>query len=113
MHTLISKEYIEHVCDVKSLKQVWKTLERLFTKKNTMQLQYLENELAGTTQGSLSIEEYFLKIKNLCSEISELDMKEPVSDACLHHYLIRGLRKEFMPFISSVQGCYDKLAFDG
>lgn len=57
-----------------------------------------------TTQGNLSIEEYFLKDKNLCVEISELDTKEPMSDARLRHYLIRGLRKEFMPFISSIQG---------
>ncbi|XVE83610.1 hypothetical protein DITRI_Ditri16bG0101000 [Diplodiscus trichospermus] len=69
-----------------------------------MRLQYLENELAGMTQGNLSISEYFLKIKTLCAEISELDTKEPVSEACLHRYLIRGLRKEFMPFISSIQG---------
>ena len=27
-----------------------------------------------------------------------------MSDACLRCYLIRGLRKEFMPFISSIQG---------
>ena len=43
-------------------------------------------------------------MKNLCSEISELDAKEPVSDVRLRRYLIRGLRKEFMPFVSSIQG---------
>ncbi|XP_073158632.1 uncharacterized protein [Henckelia pumila] len=56
------------------------------------------------TQGNFSVSEYFLKIKTLCSEISELDTEEPVSDAHLRRYLIRGLRKEFMPFISSIQG---------
>ena len=54
------------------------------------------------TQGNFSIEEYFLKVKNLCSEISELDAKEPVSDARLRRYLIRGLRNDFMPFVSSI-----------
>ena len=104
LRTTISKEYIEHVRDAKTPKEVWETLERLFTQKNTMRLQYLENELAMMTQGNASISEYFLKIKNLCAEISELDAEEPISDARLRHYLIRGLRKEFMPFISSVQG---------
>lgn len=33
--TSISKEYIEHVHDLKSPKQGWETLEKLFTKKNT------------------------------------------------------------------------------
>ena len=43
-------------------------------------------------------------MKNLCSEISELDAEEPVSEARLRRYLIRGLQKEFMPFVSSIQG---------
>ena len=30
--TSISREYIEHVGDVKTPKQVWETLERLFTQ---------------------------------------------------------------------------------
>ncbi|GMI96773.1 hypothetical protein HRI_003346600 [Hibiscus trionum] len=104
LRTSISKEYIDHVRDLKSLKQVWETLQQLFTKKNTARLQFLENELALVTQGNLSIEEYFLKVKNLCSEISELDVEEPVSDARLRRYLIRGLRKDLMPFVSSIQG---------
>lgn len=104
LRTSISQEYIAHIRDVSSPKQVWETLERLFTQKNTMRLQYLENELVRMTQGILSIPEYFLKVKTLCAEISELDTEEPVSDARLRRYLIRGLRKEFMPFISSIQG---------
>ena len=73
--TSIDKKYIEHVYDLKLPKQVWETLEKyLLMKKNIARLQYLENKLAMTTQGNLSIEEYFLKVKNLCVEISELDM---------------------------------------
>lgn len=83
LRTSISKEYIEHVRDIKSPKQVWETLERLFTQKNTMQLQFLEHELVGMTQGNLSISEYFMKIKTLCGEISELDADEPISSARL------------------------------
>ena len=52
----------------------------------------------------MSIIDYFLKIKTLCAEISDLDSEEPISKARLRHYLIHGLRKEFMPFISSIQG---------
>ena len=97
---MISKEYIDHVRDLKSPKQVWETVQKLFTKKNTTRLQFLENELVVVTQRNFSVEEYFLKVKNLCSEISELDAEEPVSEARLRRYLIRGLRKEFMPFVS-------------
>ena len=64
LRTLISKEYIDHIRDLKSPKQVWETLQKLFTKKNTTRLQFLENELAVVTQGNFSIEEYFLKVKS-------------------------------------------------
>lgn len=103
LQTSISKEYIEHVRDAKTLKKMWGTLERLFTQKNTMRLQYSENELVAMTQGNSSISEYFLKIKNLCAEISELDADKPINDAQLCRYLILDLRKEFMIFIMSVQ----------
>ncbi|KAK3025135.1 hypothetical protein RJ639_043917 [Escallonia herrerae] len=104
LRTSISREYIDHVRDVDSPREVWGTLERLFTKKNTARLQLLENDLATLTQGGMSISEYFLKVKNICSVISQLDMDEPISEARLRRYLIRGLRKEYMPFVTSVQG---------
>ena len=91
-----------------SPKEVWKTLERLFTQKNPMRLQFLKNELDRMIQGNLSIPEYFVKVKTLCYEVSKLDSKEPISDAHLRRYITRGLRKEFMPFISSVQGWVDQ-----
>nr|DAD31904.1 TPA_asm: hypothetical protein HUJ06_010755 [Nelumbo nucifera] len=104
LRTSINKEYIDHVRKLDSPKKIWDTLERLFTQKNTMRLQYLENELASLTQCNMFISDYFLKVKNVCAKISELDSEEPISDARLRRYLIRALRKEFMPFISSIQG---------
>ena len=56
LRTLISKEYIDNVRDLKSPKQVWETLQKLFTKKNISRLQFLENQLAVVTQGNFSIE---------------------------------------------------------
>lgn len=52
----------------------------------------------------MSISDLFLKVKNLCYEISELDENEPISEARMRRHIIRCLRKEFIPFISSVQG---------
>ena len=45
-----------------------------------------------------------VQVRALCSEISKFDSFELISDACLCHCIIRALRKEFMPFISLVQG---------
>ncbi|KAL4347792.1 hypothetical protein GQ457_17G001580 [Hibiscus cannabinus] len=104
LRTSISKEFIDHVRDVDSPKEVWETLERIFSKKNTARLQLLENELAQSTQGGMSISEYFLRVKSICAEISELDTKEKISDARLRRFLIRGLKREYIPFVTSIQG---------
>ena len=87
-----------------SPKEVWQTLESVCTKKNTARLQLLENELAMLTQGGMSVSEYFLRIKSCCAEISEIDTNEKISEARLRRYLIRGLRKEYGPFVTSIQG---------
>ncbi|KAK3001904.1 LOW QUALITY PROTEIN: hypothetical protein RJ639_022194 [Escallonia herrerae] len=85
LRTYISKEFIDHVRDVCSPKEVWETLDRLFTKKNTARLQLLENELVMLKQG-------------------EIDTDEKISEARLRRYLVRGLQKEYGPFVTSIQG---------
>ncbi|KAL0340334.1 UNVERIFIED_CONTAM: hypothetical protein Sradi_4550200 [Sesamum radiatum] len=85
LRTSISREFIDHVRDINSPKQVWDTLERLFSKKNTARLQFLENELAMIKQ-------------------EELDPAEKISEARLRRFLIRGLQKEYNPYVTSVQG---------
>ncbi|KAK3036233.1 hypothetical protein RJ639_030775 [Escallonia herrerae] len=103
LRTSISKEFIDHIRDICSPKEVWETLERLFTKKNTVRLQLLENELATLKQGGMSISEYFLRVKSICAEIPEIDADEKISEARLRRYLVRGLKK-YGPFVTSVQG---------
>jgi len=61
----ISHDLFDHIMRCKSAHEIWRTLDRLFNKKNEVLLQILENELANTTQGNLSISEYFLKVKSL------------------------------------------------
>ncbi|KAF2307597.1 hypothetical protein GH714_030039 [Hevea brasiliensis] len=57
-----------------------------------------------STQGEMSISEYFLLVKSICAEISELDANEKISEARLRRFLIRGLKKEYTPFVTSIQG---------
>lgn len=55
------------------------------------------------TQGGMSISEYFLRVKSICAEISELDPDEKIGEARMRRFLIRGL-KEYNPFVTSIQG---------
>lgn len=104
LRTSISKDFIDYVHDISSPKQVWETPEKLFTRKNTTRLQFLENELAMLKQGGISISKYFLRVKNICAKISEIDEKEKINEARLRQYFIYGLKKEYGPFITFIQG---------
>ncbi|KAJ0040751.1 hypothetical protein Pint_27243 [Pistacia integerrima] len=104
LRTSISKEVIDHVRDVSSPKEVWDTLEKLCTKNNLTRLRLLENELAMLKQGGMSISEYFLRVKSICAEISEIDADDKISEARLRRYLVGGLRKEYGLFVTSIQG---------
>ncbi|KAG7551025.1 Zinc finger CCHC-type [Arabidopsis thaliana x Arabidopsis arenosa] len=100
----ISSGVFEHVSRCTSASSIWQALDRLFNKKNEARLQLLENELANAKQGESSISEFFIKVKNLCSEINNLNPEESISDARLKRIIIRGLRPEYTPFVTSVQG---------
>ncbi|KAG6504185.1 hypothetical protein ZIOFF_036516 [Zingiber officinale] len=100
----ISHGIFEHIIGCESAREIWQTLDRLFNKKNEARLQMLENELAVMKQEGISISEYFLKVKNLCSEISLINPEERISEARKKRYIIRGLQPEYTPFITSFQG---------
>ncbi|XP_027768682.1 uncharacterized protein LOC114074843 [Solanum pennellii] len=100
----ISSNLFDHIIRCKSAHEIRRTLDQLFNKKNEARLQILENELANTIQGNLSIVEYFLKIKNLCSEISLLNPEEAIFEARIKTNIIRGLKSEYIPFVTSIQG---------
>ncbi|XP_010327556.1 uncharacterized protein [Solanum lycopersicum] len=100
----ISSDLFDHIIKSKSAHEIWRTLDHLFNKKNEARLQILENELANTTQGNLFIVEYFLKIKNLYSEISLLNREEAILEARMRRIFIRGLKPEYIPFLTSIQG---------
>ena len=78
---MIEEDLVEHIRDAETPNEVWETFAKLFSKKNEAWLQLLENELAGISQGTLSIDQYFDKVKNICQEISQLDLEEKVNKA--------------------------------
>ncbi|XP_059306174.1 uncharacterized protein LOC132057554 [Lycium ferocissimum] len=100
----ISHNLFDHIIRCKSAHEIWRTLDRLFNKKDEARLHILENESANTTQGNLSITEYFLRIKNLCSEISLLNADEAIPEARMRRIIIRGLKSEYILFVTSIQG---------
>ena len=104
LKTTIEEDLVEHIRDAETPNAAWETLAKLFSKKNEARLQLLEKELAGISQGTLSINQYFTKVKNICREISQLDPEEKVSEARMRRLIINGLRPEHSGFMAAVRG---------
>jgi hypothetical protein len=81
LKTTIEDDLVEHIRDMETPNEAWETLAKLFSKKNEARLQLLEKELEGISQGTMSINKYFTKVKNICHEISQLDPEEMASEA--------------------------------
>lgn len=63
LRSSIQRDFIDHIKLVESPKGVGEILEKLFAKRSVAQFQMLENELADTTQGNMSILQYFHKVR--------------------------------------------------
>ncbi|KAL8153640.1 hypothetical protein V2J09_011400 [Rumex salicifolius] len=100
----IETHLIEHIRDVKTPKEAWDTFASLFSRANDAWLQVLENEIGTIAQGQMSISQYFMKVKNICHEISQLDKESAISEARMRRIIIRGLRPEYNSFITAIQG---------
>jgi hypothetical protein len=104
LKTTIEEDLLEHIRDAKTPKAAWETLEKLFSKKNEARLQLLENELSGISQGSMTISQYFTRVKSICREISQLEPEEKISEARMKRIIIHGLGPEYNGFIAAVKG---------
>uniref|UniRef100_A0A2N9J1Z6 CCHC-type domain-containing protein n=1 Tax=Fagus sylvatica TaxID=28930 RepID=A0A2N9J1Z6_FAGSY len=102
--TSIEEEMLEHIRRADTPKVAWDTFATLFSKKNNVRLQLLENELMSIAQRNMTITQYFTKVKSLCCEISELDPASNISKSRIRRIIIHGLRPEYRSFIAAVQG---------
>ncbi|CAL1391452.1 unnamed protein product [Linum trigynum] len=100
----IEDEMLEHVRYTTTPKDAWDTLASRFSKKNDMKLQLLENELLSTVQGKMTVSQYFTKIKSICREITELDLKSKIEEDRMRRIIIHDLAPEYRSFIAAVQG---------
>ncbi|GMP55677.1 hypothetical protein CsSME_00020428 [Camellia sinensis var. sinensis] len=104
LKTTIEDELLGRIRNDDTPKAAWDTFTSLFSKIYDAWLQFLENKLMSTTQGSKSISEYFTKIKDLCHEISDLDPKANINEEKMRRIIIHGLRPEYNAFITAIRG---------
>ncbi|KAL0316466.1 UNVERIFIED_CONTAM: hypothetical protein Sradi_5524800 [Sesamum radiatum] len=68
----ISKEIVEGFMYTKSSRSLWLDLEEWYGRCNGPQLYQLQCEIIVLSQGSLTVEAYFTKLRRLCDELEVL-----------------------------------------
>ncbi|XP_074277962.1 uncharacterized protein LOC141601566 [Silene latifolia] len=100
----VGDDMLYRIKDVETPKAAWDTLKELFSKKNYAQLQLLENELMSVRKNTMSVNEWFTKVKTLCEQITKLDPENPITDTRIRRIIIFGLRPGFSTLIATIRG---------
>lgn len=96
MHWLlnsISQMLLGHVLRCRSSSKIWSTLRRFFTTSSKAKILQVKGLLQSTKKGSLSVDDYIMRMRQYADVLSEAD--EPISDDSLCMYILAGLGPEF------------------
>ncbi|KAL3746024.1 hypothetical protein ACJRO7_015036 [Eucalyptus globulus] len=100
----VDDELLQHIKSAKTPKEAWDNLATLFARTNDAKLQCLENELLSISQQSMTVSQYFSKVKSICEEISKLDHQNAISEIRMRRIIIHGLRPEYNGIVTATRG---------
>ncbi|KAM6559183.1 hypothetical protein CsatA_028422 [Cannabis sativa] len=88
----------------------WRALEQRFASQSKARLLQIKSQLSTVQKGSLSIADYFDKVKILADSLSTAGHPLDESDLIMH--LLNGLGPEYDPVVVHVTSLVDNLSFD-
>ncbi|KAL3732252.1 hypothetical protein ACJRO7_028997 [Eucalyptus globulus] len=100
----VDDELLQHIKSAKTPKEAWDNLATLFARTNDAKLQCLENELLSISQQSMTVSQYFSKVKSICEEISKLDPQNAISETRMRRIIIHRLRPEYNGVVTATRG---------
>ena len=89
----VTESMLGHVLHCHTSYAVWKTLEQLFSTKSKARILNLRFLLQSTKKGSMSIEDYFLKMKSIAHDL--MVAGHPISDDDLVLYILGSIGQEY------------------
>uniref|UniRef100_A0A803NF93 Reverse transcriptase Ty1/copia-type domain-containing protein n=1 Tax=Cannabis sativa TaxID=3483 RepID=A0A803NF93_CANSA len=96
MHWLMNSVFehmLGHVINCRTSHEIWTTFAQLFATRSRARLLQLHNLLQTTKKGSLSIEEYILKMKQHADQLAPAG--QPIHDEDLVLYILGGLGTKY------------------
>jgi hypothetical protein len=84
---------IVHIQDVKSPKQAWDTLVKMYDTNTQARKMQLKQELHNLQKNKMNIIDYSTKVKNLADVLASIGT--PINDEDLMVVTLNGLRKDY------------------
>ena len=97
----IKDTMIGHVQDAVSPKEAWDNLMKFFASNTRARKIQLKTDLNTVEQKNQSINEYTLKIKNICENLASINA--PVDDDDKIEVCLRGLGPQYKAFATSIR----------
>ncbi len=96
----VSDSMIVHIQDVKSPKQAWDTLVKMYNTNTQARKMQLKQELHNLQKNKMNINDYFTKVKNLVDALASIGT--PLDDENLVIVTLNGLGKDYSQFHTSI-----------
>jgi hypothetical protein len=97
----LSESLMTHIVGLSTAHDVWLTLERMFSSQSKARIMQIRYQLSTLKKGSLSVTEYFQKLKQLVDTLAAVH--RPLNDFEVNSYLLAGLSSDYESMIASIQ----------
>jgi hypothetical protein len=106
----LSENVLAYVVQCTTSREVWLTLERMFTAHSRARVMNIHYQLSTLKKGDSSIADYFHKFTGLSATLAAIN--KPLTDEEQISFLLAGLGSEFESFVTMVQMRTDLLSIE-
>jgi hypothetical protein len=104
----LSVEALPHVIGLSTSREVWLTLETLFSAQSQSRIMQLKQQLATLKKGVLSISAYYQKAQGFSQLLAAVG--KPMEASELVSIILVGLGLEYDPLVTSMTTCQDLIS---
>ena len=106
----LSESILTHVVKCLTSRDVWKTLECMFSSQDRARLMQIHYQIATLKKGNLSVADYFQRYTNLVDTLASIG--NPLNDYELVSYFLSGPGSEYDFFVTSITTRVDPMTLD-
>ncbi|KAA0046195.1 putative Ty1-copia-like retrotransposon [Cucumis melo var. makuwa] len=101
----MSEDILNQMLHFTSAKQIWKTLQGIYSSRYLAKAMQFKNKLHNMKKGAMSLKEYFLKIQQCVDALASINKPISTDDHIL--YILAGLGNEYQSIISIISARTD------